>query len=353
MSENMVLDYRNWDSLSSDEIGYTGDALNVSTIRHVNKNGQKFNILNVDARVDENGPTILTTTSHDYRTDTLLERRMSILATHTGSRVIVCELPGVTIDRDDPFHTDGAWQTPIQLLSAISGNFDPIATAQLDAIDAEVGFYDGQEIQLFGESLGAYCVTAMARSIATGAFSKRLKISRMDLVEPVNSYGNYRIGRQLSVLKHLATIEEQRRQSYLGENTLIGHGDVGAFETMSLDNKKIDRYLKSRQFPAVYLTGMGLRKGLDTALLQAMEDRTADGTGLYEADISVYRGKDSTVSKEEDIYELSEAIIRKGGHSRSIELRGGINDATPIGHHVLNSFGRLATYATMWNGKVA
>lgn len=345
MSEKIEIGFEQWKGLSSDELGLTAPGLKIETHRYENQYGQQFNVLEVDARQSDSDPTIITSTSFDYRVDALLERRMAILATHSRARVLLSEIPGVTMDRQDPFHTKGGWQTPLQTLAAFSGNFDPLAREQLRAIDATVGLEDGSHIQLFGESLGAYAVTAMARVMAQHEFDKGLRITQMDLVEPVNAYGNYTLFRQATMLKNLATREDRLRQIYLSENTLIGHGEIGAFEKQSDENMRIDKYVKRRQIPATYLTGAGLRKGLHAALKDTLSNNDSDGPRLRDANITIARGIDSSVSLEKDLVSAAETIRDNGGYARTVSLEAAPGDTTLISHHVLNSFGRLASYA--------
>jgi len=346
MSENVTLEFERFKNLSSDELGLTAPGLKVETHRHENKWGQQFNVLEVDARQTDTDPTILTSTSFDYRIDPLLERRMSILATRSNARVLLSEIPGVTMDRDDPFHTKGAWQTPRQTALAFSGDFDPLALEQLRAIDATVGLAEYENIQLLGESLGAYAVTAMARVIAHRQFDKGLRITQMDLIEPVNTYGNYTLLRQAKMLGNLAGREANLRQDvYLGENTLIGHGEIRAFERQSAENKRIDDFVKRRQIPATYLTGAGLRKGLHTALKDALSNDDVDGPHLRDARILIARGADSSVSFEKDLISAANTVRENGGYAETISLVAPKGDSTPIGHHVLNSYARLASYA--------
>lgn len=349
MSERQVLNLSDWDNLSSDELGYTGPQLSTETHRYESDNGQAFNVFVADARTSEDDPTILTSTSHDYRLDPLLKRRLSVAATQSNSRIVLSEIPGVTMDPEDPFHTKGGWQTPYQTLMAFTGNYDPLAEAQLEAMDSVIDFQPGQEIQLAGESLGAYAVVSMARVLGQRRFKKQLTISRLDLMEPVNAYGNYMLLRQARMLYSLATREDQLRQVYLGENAAIGHGDIGAFEKLSDRTKKIDRHVKVRQIPAVYLTGAGLRKGLHTALKDALADRTNDGTRLHEADITIARGIASSVSHEKDLVSAREFIREVGSDAKIISFEAEPDDETLISHHVLNSLGRFASYMTLRN----
>jgi len=349
MSEKLTLDLDRWTGSTSDELGYTSPSLFAETHRFKDTNGQEFNVLEIDGRKEgTDGPTILSSTSFDYRIEDLLERRMAILATHKNARVLLAEIPGVTMDRQNPFNTKGAWQTPKQTLFASMGDFDLLAEQQLRAIDATVGLEEGMDVQLFGESLGAYAVVAMARVMAQRTFNKGLRVTQMDLVEPVNAYGNHTFIRQALMLKNLATIEDTRRAIYLDEeNARIGHGDIVAFEKQSEENMRIDKHVKLRQIPATYLTGAGLSKGLHTALTHALANTDNDGPQLRDADIFLSRAVDSTVSFEKDLASAANTIRENGGHAFTYSLEAADGDKTPIGHHILNSLGRLASYAEL------
>ncbi|MDB5180146.1 MAG: hypothetical protein JWN12_778 [Candidatus Saccharibacteria bacterium] len=344
MPEKVILELERWKGLSSEELGLTAPDLKITTHRYENQWGQQFNVLVVDARKSDSDPTIITSTSFDYRIDELLENRMAILATRSDARVIVSETPGITMDRNDPFHTKGAWQTPRQTTLAFSGNLDPLALEQLRAIDSVVGLDEYAELQFFGESFSADAVVAMARVIAQRKFDKGIRITRMDLNEPVNAYGNYTIFRQAMMLRSLATREDRLLHVYLNENTLIGHGEVSAFEKQPNINKRADRYVKHRQIPATYLSGAGLRKGLHTALKDALSNVDSDGPHLRDAPIVIARGIDSSVSLEKDLISAADTIRDNGGQAKTISLEAPVGDKTLIAHHVTSSFARFASY---------
>lgn len=348
--ETAPLDHRRWGGTPDAELGTEVPGRMPHLHRYAAPNGQAFNVLEIDEREDKDGrksgSTIVGALSFDYRIDPLLTQKMGILAHHNKARVLMTELPGVTVDHDDPYHTRGAWQTPVQTVAAFSGNFDPLALQQLNAVDHVADFQDGEEIQLFGQSLGAYSITAMARVLASGNFPKRLAVSKMTLFEPVNAYGNYYLINQLKVLKNLATTEDARRQSYLNENEHIGH-PMRAFEQLSDETRAIDNYVKSRplQIVSTYASGAGLRKGLHTALRDATANRDADGPRLHEADITVARAIDSTVSHEKDLISLADAAHESGVPVRLVEFTSGGGDLTPLGHHSPDSLGRMADLA--------
>lgn len=349
--EANTLDYRRWNESSDDELGVATTDKTVELHRYIAENGQSFNVLDVDARTvgesgEQEGPTIVGAISFDYRIDPLLTHKMSILAHHASARVLMSELPGVSVDHDDPFHTKGAWQTPAQTVAAFSGNFDPLALEQLRAVDSVAHFQDGDEIQLFGQSLGAYSVTAMTRVLANGSFEKALTVPKMTLFEPVNAYGNYYLINQLKMLKNLATTEDTRRQVYLDENAQIGH-PMRAFEQLSDETLAIDKFVKSRpaQIIATYASGAGLRKGLHSALYDAMNNKTEDGPHLADAEIIVARATDSTVSHDEDLISLADAAHDAGGSVRLVKFSAGEGETTPLGHHSPDSLGRMADLA--------
>jgi hypothetical protein len=346
MSEKVTLYLDKWKDVTDNEIGLTSGDLKTELHRYKNDQNQEFNIFIADARKSADDPTIISSTSFDYRIDPLLENSTKILANRSNARVIVSEIPGITMDRDHPYQTTGAWQTPRQTLLAFSGDFDPLTYEMLNGIKAVAGLERGAKLQFKGNSLGAYAVVSMARNIALRRIDEDYQITRMDLIEPVNSYGNYTLARQAFILRSLATTEDQRRQLYLGENTTIGHGEIKAFEQQSDENMRIDRYIKSRprQILATYLTGAGLRKGLDSALKDALSNRDSDGPHLREAKIVIARGIDSTVSFENDLISVADTVRENGGQVQTISLKAETGDTTPIGHHVLDSYARLASY---------
>jgi len=349
MSERVEIGINEWRDLSSDELGFTGSQLKTEEHRYVAENGQAFNVFIADARPDGVGPTYLTSTSFDYRMDTLLKRGTSILATQSGSRVAVSEVPGITYDYDNPFHSKGAWQTPRQSLTAFTGNFDSLSLMQLEAFDKYLKFQDGDEIQVGGRSLAAYMAASMLRNIAQHKFPKRLKVSRVDFVEPVNAFGNHSLARQWKILGELASYEERMRtEVYIPENEQIGH-TTPRFEDESELNDRILKHVRRTQFAATYLTGAGLRKGIDHSLVRAMADKTNDGIGLHDADITFARGDASHVSFEKDLVAAREEVRRVGSDAKIITLTDESSGDVPLAHHALDSLGRIASYAQQRN----
>jgi len=349
MSKNVEVGLGEWRNASSDELGYTGPQLETNEYRYTAKNGQAFNVFVADARPDGVGPTYLTSTQYDYRMDDLLRRGSSIFATQTGSRVAVSEIPGITFDPETPFRTKGAWQTPYQSLRALSGDYGPLALTVLEGLDAGLHFKDGDEVQIGGRSLAAKIGEGILDSLARHKFSKDLKVSRVDLVEPVSGFGNLSVSRQWKILQELSGYEENMRiDVYIPENEQIGHPGV-RFEDQSELNDRILKHVRRTQFPAMYATGMGQRNGLGSILARAMADKTNDGIGLHEAEITVAYGDASRVSFEKDIVAAREVVRQIGGDVKILKLTDEKGSNTPIAHHALDSFARMASYAQQRN----
>jgi hypothetical protein len=331
MSEIIELGVRQWENVSDDELGLTSPGLKFERTRHPNNKGQQFTILDIDARNGKPGPVILVSASFDFRDQPLSEAQMKILAVHSRARVMWSEVPGITIDLDDPMHTRGDFQTLPQTVLAFSGNFDLLAAEQLKAF-YEVGELENEEdIQLVGKSLGAYEAVAMARVNAQGKlFKHALNITRIDLQEPVNAHGNYKIDRQVKLLLDLAKIEDRRRELYLDDNTRIGH-EMKAFEKYNDATKDQDKYVKRRQILATYATGAGLRKGLDRAAIDALEA----SPDLRGALFSLSHAGQSFVSFDKDIESAAHVIRENGGRAETFTYFGEKNDPNPmaISHH--------------------
>lgn len=363
--KQVPLDYLKWQGSSADELGYAvrkgeyedilygGNGL-VSE-RHlvqVPSTQQWVNVFSSDGRPldsegERSGPTILKFQSHNYRIDELSERKTQIHAHQMGARVLDIELPGVVMDYHTPDSTRGGYMTPVQFVQAFSGNFDSLSLAQLQAADSLVDFKDRDEVQLYGESLGAYSAVALARALAHGRFNKTLYVSDMTLVEPVNAAGNRSIIDQLKLAtERLAKTEHQRRLVYLAENTAIGHPTT-MFEMLNDRAAIVDRKLKARigQNLAATASGAGLRKGLEGALYGALQNTSPDGPRLHEANITFMRGRESTVTMRDDMDELAEAAYAKGTSVRLVELSSPDGIEMPAGHSQLDSLGRMAEAA--------
>ncbi|MGH7218065.1 MAG: hypothetical protein ACREGE_01280 [Candidatus Microsaccharimonas sp.] len=363
--EQVGLNYRNWEGATADELGYLKrDGIYENSAKgpagmHVERhfveplgNGQYINVFNADARPlntsgERIGPTILKFQSHNYRIDELSERKTQIHAHQAGARVLDIELPGVTMDYQDPKNTKGGFMTPLQFAQSFSGDFDALAHAQLKAADQVVAFKDGDEIQAYGESLGAYSAVALARVLARGRFEKQLHISKMTLVEPVNGTANRSIMNQLKMsTERLAKIEHYRRLVYLTENTTIGH-PVTMFEMLNDQTAHIDTALKSRigQAVAAAASGAGLRKGLEGALWGALANRSEIGPRLHEADITIAHGRESSVTLAKDLSNLADVARERGVTVRLVEFGSSKENMMPAGHSQLDSLGRMAEAA--------
>lgn len=363
--EQVPLDYLAWQGVSSGELGYVvnpgeysdwieGPGVMVARRNLVKlpETGQQVNVYSADARPlrpegGRKGPTILKFQSHNYRIDELSERKTQIHAHHMGARVLDIELPGVTMDYHNPLATTGGFMTATQFIESFSGNFDSLSLAQLKAADQVARFEDGDEIQLYGESLGAYSVVALARALANGRFEKQLRITDMTLVEPVNASGNRSIFDQLKLAtEHLAKTEHRRRLVYLGENTIIGH-PVTMFEMLNDQTAAADRKLKSRlgQNLAATASGAGLRKGLEGALTGALKNDSQDGPRIHDANITFARGRESSVTLASDMEGFAETARAKGVDIRLVEFSSAEGNPMAAGHSQLDSLGRMAEAA--------
>lgn len=349
MVERMTLSLAPWAEMPDDEraasLGYANPDLDISLHHYesdfvrIRDQAQQFNVLVVK---NGDGPTTLMSTSFDYRIDPLTIMKASTIATQLGGTVAVSEVPGATkghvMGRE--LDTPGAWLSPQQLSQAFAGNLDLIGLEQWRAFDSALDFQDGDVVQTSDESLGAYISVARARALARGLFHKRVHISRMDLIEPVNSYGNYTIMRQIAMAQRLRGPEISLRNVYLQENRDLGI-NVDAFERISDENRRIDQQLKRRQQLAVLAMGAGLRKGFHTALKRVAEDRSESGPRLHEGEVLIARGLNSTVSHRGDILAAQETVKDAGGSARVVEL---LNREGRAGHHVMDNIPRLAGY---------
>ncbi|MDB5160073.1 MAG: hypothetical protein JWO99_336 [Candidatus Saccharibacteria bacterium] len=343
MSREIELSSKPWEHVSSDELGYTFPGLKIETTPYENEHtGQRFNVLDIDGRNSENDPTVISAASFNYRIDPLKIRELSVFAKQSNARILYAEQPGVTMDLKDPMHTRGDFQTPKQLVLAFAGNFDPLVREQLKAIDSVAHLKNGQEVQFFGESLAAYSIAAMIRVLAREEFEKQFVVTRMDFHEPVNAYQNRRIKDQVKMYYQLASVEDARRQMYLAKNKALWPEDyVGAFEKISPFTARIDKHVKRRQILPVYAGGAGLRKGLHTALGNAL-DANHD---LRDTPMIFSRGKDSTASFERDLLAGAQVVRTHGGRAETATLVSEPGDTTPIGHAALDAFAYMASYA--------
>jgi hypothetical protein len=341
------IDYRQWRGSTADELGYgTGNQYPSLSYRHKADNGQQINVFVVDGRRSDDDPTIVGSTSYNYRLDNMLEVQSTITAHQATARVITAEMPGVTILAKNPRHTEGDFITVPQLVANIMGDFDSIALSQLEAIDAAVSLRSGESIQLRAESLGTAAIAAMLRVLSDDRFTKPLSVSAVDIIESVNTYGNRKFLRPIQVLKKLENIEAPLNEFYFDENRIIGHNAVTSFERISRENMAIWEFLTKKQQLAVISPAIGLHRSLHLALAAGL----LGNKNFRDIPIAFYRGVDSSVSLESDVMAAAEALSELGGNTRVVNLVAGLGDETKIGHHFATSLGRYASFAQLLRG---
>ena len=353
--EQVALDYSNWTGSTSSELGYAvrqevhPERGMTSIGRHVVPVGywQQVGVFEADARKimpdgSLQGPTVLKFQSHNYCIDELSERKTQILAHKLGARVLDLEFPGITMDYLHPFETKKSAMTFRQLAESFMGKFSSLSLLQLRAADAIVDFKDGDEVHLYGESMGANSAVAAAYALAKGRFNKQLQVTDLTLIEPVNASGNRTIGEQLKMAtKRLAGVEYYRRLVYLSENTAIGH-PITMFEMLNGHTERADKTLKARvgRSLATVASGLGLRKGFAPTFLEALE-----GNMDAAPTATVMRGRESTVALASDIEALADAAKDKGHAVRLAELSSPEGNRMPAGHSQSDSLGRMAEIA--------
>jgi hypothetical protein len=341
------IDYQQWRGSTADELGYgTGNQYPSFTYRHHANNGQQTNVFVVDGRRSDDDPTIVGSTSYNYRLDNMLEVQSTITAHQNSARVIVAEMPGVTIDPKDPWNTRGDRMTLPQLVTQSMGSFDATALSQLEAIDAAVSLRSGEPIHLRAESLGTVAIAAMLRVLSEDRFTKPLSVSAVDIIESVNTFGDGKFLRPLHVLKKLENIEAPLHEFYFDENRIIGHAAVTAFERMSRENMAIWEFLTKKQQLAVISPAIGLHRSLHSSLTAGL----AGNESFRTIPITFYRGIDSSVSLESDSIAAAAALLELGGNARVVNLMAARGDETKIGHHFGTSLGRCASFAQLLHG---
>ncbi len=351
MTDVAQVGYMEWEGTSAGELGY-GDDVQQTDHRYHAENDQIFNLFEADARRSESDPTIIVPASHKYRIDDLLRRRMSIFAHHTNSQVIAVETPGMTMNQSDfdadvysKVHTDGAFMTPAQKLASLIGDFSDIADTQIEAINEVIGFHKGQEVQIFGESMGVVLAAFAWRGLRRAQLG--VSVSRLGLFEPVNALGFRTPVHQALMIRDLVKHEVPNiRNNYFPENDEIGHGDVGAFEDSSDRAAQISRVLNRQQRLNGFLTGFALKRSLAALVVDGLKETADYGEGLRDTAITLWRATHSTVSRATDVDKAGEAIQDAGGDVRVVELVEGKSDRTKVvAHHTNNSLGRQASFA--------
>lgn len=302
---------------------------------------QTLHLIVADGRDDQQtGETIIWPASFASRADTLEQTRIAVLAARMGARVVYVETPGVGIDMTNPIHTKVGHPSARQLLTVASGNFDPLARAQLDAVDSVLDMQDGQEVRFIGYSMGAWAATSMAKLLARRHFTdKQIVIPRIDLIEAVNDQ-KY----NLSDLIHKIGQESQYSDRYLREE----NDENGLADTLWADNKtigdpRIMTTLNRRQALILKALPIGIRKGFADSLVQAV-DESAHTTRLTEGSIHVWRANESLVARQEANIQTTKQLGRVA--AQMTEIYPTVRDHLKGHHHsFVHSIGTMANFA--------
>lgn len=318
------------------------DGVTTSNHAFTTPNNQTLRIIVADGRNDENGDTIIWPASFGSRADHLEEARTSVLAARTEARVAYIETPGVGLDINDPSHTDAGKLTRRQLMSVANGNFDSLASTQLDALDDVLEFKDQQEVRFIGYSMGSWATATMAKLLARHHFpDKQLLIPRIDLIEPVNDQ-NYK----LNDLRHKINQEDQYSERYFMQENSENGLDVLPFDRESELNKSILSNLNWRQFIALKALSMGIRRGFANNLTKAVAE-SDDSTRLMEGSIHLWRANESLVARPDANRRTINQLGRVGRMAAQMtEIYPTMRDKAKGHHHALvHSMGNIANMA--------
>jgi len=335
--ENWTVDHREYKDLPKELLKLETPNLDTFLYRHRARYGQQVNAFVADGRPDGKGTTSISSTPHNYRLDGMLMLGTAIDAFVTGTRQAVVDIPGVSMDWDDPLHTHGAFQTIRQGFSALAGNAEPLADIQVEALIVALKLQKGEEIRIRGESQGVDQAAGIITSMTTGRFAEQqFQITNVDLVEPILSYGRHSFLELFRTGADLNNFEASLIQQYLDENNEIGIDGAVPFEKESTWHKMADRRLKKLQSFAVYSSAAAIRMGIDAPLVRAVQDGS---TGLRHAQFTLSRAVDSSVSHARDIALLAEALEREGASVRRSTLVTRENDLTAEGKPKLLAHG--------------
>ncbi|TAL14467.1 hypothetical protein EPN95_02640 [Patescibacteria group bacterium] len=337
--ESMELDHLAWSGMSSDEIGYTADNLQITDYTYESSDGQHVDVVHVSPEGASH--TVIVPASHNQRPDDFLKVQLSVIATTTESEVTWVGEPNIG---NSP-RTKLSLQAIKNSIAAFWGDYVPNATTQLNAINNTVGLSNGQDVRFLAFSQASAPVTGMLLSVAQEVFEPKVKVSAVDFIDNVNIFGDKGPLAPIKLASSLTKIEQPRRLKYLNENSEIGHGSVKPADLVSDEDRRIHAMLTRRQFLPLYFGAQGLRWGIHTPFIRAAQDRTADGIGLQDADISFYVAEDSTVSNKSDVESILELLNEKGISARAVEFIRGKAKRREIGHHILDSLGSLKDFA--------
>lgn len=304
---------------------------------------QTIRLIMADGRNDDQSDeTVIWPASFASRADTLEYARATMLAARMNARVVYVETPGVSIDIANPHQTKAGHPSARKLFSVANGNFDTLATDQLDAIDSVLDLQDGEAVRFVGYSMGAWAVATMAKLLARRHFSDRqIIIPRIDLIEAVN---DQRYG--LSDLVHNIGQEAQYTERYINEENLengFSKTLLAAWDTEEADDRRAIGTLNRRQGLILKALPLGLRKGFADSLVQAVNE-SGDTTRLTEGEINLWRANESIVARREANNYTAAQLNRVS--TRVTEIYPTMRDKVKGHHHALvHSLGAMANLA--------
>lgn len=351
--EPILTDYQQFAGVSAAQLGYDPTALDQTFYDYrAPKTGQHVGVYVTEPHRIEGGESrsdqsIIMPASHNNRLEPLWTRRMDIMASRMGLRVIGVETPGTTglmqIDDDGTAeayaltdHIPGTRPMLQQALGALAGNFAHHTAVQLDAIMAVTNLDANNTVILFGESMGA----AIATDMLDQADARGLHISDLVLYEMVNSFSGYRASSPLRLNRVLPTIENDRSIQYSAENEAIGHPmepfDRGTEEQIALSAA---RKSLRQQGIAAYLNGIGMARGKQAKLANLARHQMSSLPK-----ITLARGRDSLAALPADYVNLADALSESGMDVSLYEMTDAEHKQA-IGHSHLISLGRQACVA--------
>jgi hypothetical protein len=312
------LDHRSA-NLSTDDV--------LTTIHDIpSTNGKQIiRVIDADGRKDGNGETIILPASYKSRGSTAAAARANMLAARLSARVTYIETPGVGINK-----STGSL-TPKQVLTVARGNFDPLASMQLDALDEVLHLTNEQEVRFIGYSMAGWATAAMALRLSRGHFKDRkIIIPRIDFIEAVNDQPY----RPLDLYQRMQR-EAPFSRRYHNENI-----ENGFF--VSNDQIENGSYLDRHQTVAIGALSIGIpRSGFGLILKQAI-DESRTTTQLREGSIHFWRTDESHVARRE----AHHYTMTQLGHvaSAMTEIRP-IQHDRPHHHPFIESLGNVANLA--------
>jgi len=355
MFRSIEADHRSWLGSTSAELGYTGLEDQTSLHTHTHTDGSTHDVLVIDGRKNGEGPTILKSTSLDYRINPFFVRQETINAHQLGARIGVAEIPGISgmplgpkgeldlsIDIDKKMST--VWQSKDEQRQVRYGAFDLLATKQLNALIDTLKLSEYEHVELGGHSLGAMLAATMGRVAARQLVSIPVIIDRIHLEDPSNLYGLSTL--EMVQISNNGRVETRRRNEiYLKENEYIGHGDITAFERQSEETARISKYIKGQQKSTVLRSLHATRRGIHPILMDFIDQGLRNGTATSETAITITHYEQSLACKLSDALSLHDTIESSGMRSEVFEYTSAQDDPTDLGHQTNASLGRAASIA--------